>query len=133
MILDGEAVVLDEDGRSNFGALPQALGTGGGKRNAGEAMFLAFDLLYFDGHDLRKRIFNSADICSRPSFRIIADGAIRLSDPSRPTATSCSLRLASTDSRGLSPRGSTRPKDRAVSVVGSRSNASKATGFHYRL
>lgn len=52
MILDGEAVVLDEQGRSDFGALQQALGGRGGKRSAGEAIFYAFDLLYFDGHDL---------------------------------------------------------------------------------
>ena len=53
MILDGEAVVLDDVGRSNFGMLQAALGGRGGKRVAGEALFYAFDLLYFDGHDLR--------------------------------------------------------------------------------
>ncbi|KQU97010.1 ATP-dependent DNA ligase [Ensifer sp. Root31] len=53
MILDGEAVVLDEAGRSNFGMLQAALGGRGGKREADEARFYAFDLLYFDGHDLR--------------------------------------------------------------------------------
>ncbi|WP_312367038.1 non-homologous end-joining DNA ligase [Ensifer sp.] len=53
MILDGEAVVLDDAGRSNFGMLQAALGGRGGKRVAGEAQFYAFDLLYFDGHDLR--------------------------------------------------------------------------------
>ncbi|MGF6174721.1 ATP-dependent DNA ligase [Ensifer sp. 4252] len=53
MILDGEAVVLDDVGRSNFGMLQAALGGRGGKRVAGEALFLAFDVLYFDGHDLR--------------------------------------------------------------------------------
>ncbi len=53
-ILDGEAVVLDEAGRSDFGALQQALGGRGGKPSAGEAIFYAFDLLYFDGHDLRQ-------------------------------------------------------------------------------
>ncbi len=52
MILDGEAVVLDEQGRSDFGALQRALGGRGGNRRAGEAIFYAFDLLYFDGHDL---------------------------------------------------------------------------------
>ncbi|AYG70659.1 hypothetical protein CCGE531_32320 (plasmid) [Rhizobium sp. CCGE531] len=53
-ILDGEAVVLDDVGRSDFGALQQALGGRGGKRSAGQAIFYAFDLLYFDGHDLRQ-------------------------------------------------------------------------------
>ena len=52
MILDGEAVVLDAQGRSDFSALQQALGGRGGKRSADEAIFYAFDLLYFDGHDL---------------------------------------------------------------------------------
>jgi bifunctional non-homologous end joining protein LigD len=57
-ILDGEAVVLDEVGRSDFGALQQALGGRGGKRSAGEAIFYAFDLLYFDGHDLRQMVLS---------------------------------------------------------------------------
>lgn len=51
-ILDGEAVVLDDDGRSDFGALQRSLGGRGGKRTSAESIFVAFDLLYFDGHDL---------------------------------------------------------------------------------
>lgn len=53
-ILDGEAVVLDEHGRSDFGLLQQSLGGRGGKKMSSDAIFMAFDLLYFDGHDLRK-------------------------------------------------------------------------------
>ncbi|MBY3564149.1 non-homologous end-joining DNA ligase [Rhizobium laguerreae] len=53
-ILDGEAVVLDEKGRSDFGLLQQSLGGRGGKKLSSDAIFMAFDLLYFDGHDLRK-------------------------------------------------------------------------------
>ncbi|KPF68334.1 ATP-dependent DNA ligase [Bosea sp. AAP35] len=52
-ILDGEAVVLDERGASNFGALQQALGGRGGKKFAAGAILYAFDLLYLDGRDLR--------------------------------------------------------------------------------
>ncbi|MGO4741752.1 hypothetical protein AB4099_35020 [Bosea sp. 2KB_26] len=52
-ILDGEAVVLDERGASNFSALQQALGGRGGKRSAAGALLYAFDLLYLNGHDLR--------------------------------------------------------------------------------
>jgi bifunctional non-homologous end joining protein LigD len=52
-ILDGEAVVLDEQGRSDFGLLKQSLGGRGGKKTSSDAIFMAFDLLYFDGHDLR--------------------------------------------------------------------------------
>ncbi|MGO7153223.1 ATP-dependent DNA ligase [Rhizobium leguminosarum] len=51
-ILDGEAVVFDQQGRSDFGLLQQSLGGRGGKSSS-DAIFMAFDLLYFDGHDLR--------------------------------------------------------------------------------
>ena len=53
-ILDGEAVVLDPQGRSDFGALQRSLGGRGGKRSSEEAILYAFDLLYFDGHDLTR-------------------------------------------------------------------------------
>lgn len=52
-ILDGEAVVLDERGASDFSALQQALGGRGGKKFASNAQLYAFDLLYLDGRDLR--------------------------------------------------------------------------------
>jgi bifunctional non-homologous end joining protein LigD len=53
-ILDGEAVVLDDQGRSDFGALQRSLGGRGGKRISTEAILYAFDLLYLDGHDLTR-------------------------------------------------------------------------------
>jgi bifunctional non-homologous end joining protein LigD len=53
-ILDGEAVVLNAQGRSDFGALQRSLGGRGGKRASTESILFAFDLLYFDGHDLTK-------------------------------------------------------------------------------
>ncbi len=49
-ILDGEAVVLDEFGRSHFGDLQLALGRKGGGE---QILMLAFDLLYYDGMDIR--------------------------------------------------------------------------------
>jgi len=52
-IIDGEAVVLDEQGRSDFGLLQKSLGGASGKAKSSDAIFVAFDLLYFDGHDLR--------------------------------------------------------------------------------
>ncbi|TBA75502.1 ATP-dependent DNA ligase [Rhizobium ruizarguesonis] len=52
-ILDGEAVVLDDQGRPDFGLLQQSLGARGGKKRSSTALFMTFDLLYFDGHDLR--------------------------------------------------------------------------------
>jgi len=51
-ILDGEAVVLDEKGRSDFGALQRSLGGRGGNKASTESVLVAFDLLYFDGHHL---------------------------------------------------------------------------------
>ncbi len=55
MIIDGEAVVLDAEGRSDFGLLQKSLGASGSKagNRASHAMLYAFDLLYLDGHDLR--------------------------------------------------------------------------------
>lgn len=48
-MLEGEAVAFDEEGRSDFGLLQEALSAGA----AGEVHFAAFDLLYLDGFDLR--------------------------------------------------------------------------------
>ncbi|MDP9563374.1 UNVERIFIED_ORG: ATP-dependent DNA ligase [Rhizobium nepotum] len=53
-ILDCEAVVLNAQGRPDFGALQRSLGGRGGKRTSAESILFAFDLLYFDGHDLTK-------------------------------------------------------------------------------
>lgn len=81
MIIEGEAVVLDEEGRSDFGLLQKSLGASG--RTAGtrasDAVFFAFDLLYLDGHDLRDMEQRSRkhlleDVLSQH------DGAIRLSE-----------------------------------------------------
>jgi len=47
--LDGEVVVLDEKGHSNFGALQEALSADDQR----PLMLFAFDLLHLDGYDLR--------------------------------------------------------------------------------
>lgn len=62
-ILDGEAVVLDNMGRSDFGALQRSLGGRGGERVASAAVFFAFDLLYFDGH-----LLTNAELSVRRHF-----------------------------------------------------------------
>jgi bifunctional non-homologous end joining protein LigD len=59
-ILDGEAVVLDEEGKSDFNMLQQTLGGRGGKKISDASILMVFDLLYFDGHDLTK-----TDLASR--------------------------------------------------------------------
>ncbi|CCM79496.1 hypothetical protein BN77_p10775 [Rhizobium mesoamericanum STM3625] len=43
---------LDEEGKSNFGMLQNSRGGRGGKLASSAAMMMAFDLLYFDGHDI---------------------------------------------------------------------------------
>ena len=49
IILDGELVVLDEDGRSNFQLLQNAIKD----KNTASFIYFLFDLLYFNGYDLR--------------------------------------------------------------------------------
>ncbi|MEI2299356.1 non-homologous end-joining DNA ligase [Ensifer sp. MJa1] len=79
MILDGEAVVLDEHGRSDFGLLQRALGKRPSLHDAGEILFMAFDLLYLDGRDLHDLPQSDRRRLLEP---IVAGrtGAIRLSE-----------------------------------------------------
>ncbi len=53
-IIDGEAVILDDQGRSDFGLLQRALGRKPTTVNGDAISFYAFDLLYLNGHDLRR-------------------------------------------------------------------------------
>ena len=48
-LLDGEVIVLGEDGRSDFGALESDLAKGGSNR----LVFYAFDILHLESFDLR--------------------------------------------------------------------------------
>lgn len=52
VLLDGEIAVIGKDGRTDFGALQNALGDGGKGRGL---VYYLFDLLELDGEDLRKR------------------------------------------------------------------------------
>lgn len=49
-VLDGEAVVFDEQGRTSFGALQEALSDGG----SDDIVYVAFDLLHLGGRNLRE-------------------------------------------------------------------------------
>jgi hypothetical protein len=122
-ILDGEAVVYDAEGRTDFGALQQSLGGRGGKRTSTEAVFVAFDLLYFDGHDVR-----GMELTSRRHLLegLLADAPEGYSSPRRSKATAMpsSKQPASTVSKASSPRTETAPIDQAVSATGTRSSAS---------
>lgn len=51
-LIDGEAVVEDENGVSSFTALQQDLGGRGGKKISASSLLYAFDLMHLDGEDL---------------------------------------------------------------------------------
>jgi bifunctional non-homologous end joining protein LigD len=51
--IDGEAVVFDEKGRSSFGLLQEALSVRARYKPGVEICFVAFDILHFDGLNLR--------------------------------------------------------------------------------
>ncbi|MDW9581887.1 ATP-dependent DNA ligase [Sinorhizobium meliloti] len=78
-ILDGEAVVLDDQGRSDFGMLQRALGRLPSAVEAGAIVFYAFDLLYLDGRDLRRLPLRERRRLLEP---LVAgrEGAVRLSE-----------------------------------------------------
>ena len=62
-ILDGEVVVLDEQGRSSFSLMQQRTGIRSHGRQAAPqndlpVIYYAFDLLYLDGYDLRRVALN---------------------------------------------------------------------------
>lgn len=54
MILDGEAVLLDDNGRSDFSALQNSFGGKTLRRASASVIVYAFDLLYLDGNDLTR-------------------------------------------------------------------------------
>ncbi|RVL00215.1 ATP-dependent DNA ligase [Sinorhizobium meliloti] len=78
-ILDGEAVVLNDQGRSDFGMLQRALGRLPSAVEAGAVVFYAFDLLYLDGRDLRRLPLRERRRLLEP---LVAgrEGAVRLSE-----------------------------------------------------
>ncbi|NEH44748.1 ATP-dependent DNA ligase [Rhizobium leguminosarum] len=97
-ILDGEAVVLDEKGRSDFGLLQQSLGGRGGKKSSSDAIFMAIDLLYFDGHDLRNSELSMRRHLLEDLVPAGGEGDIRLSeeieaDGDQLLASACELGL----------------------------------------
>ncbi len=79
-IIDGEAVVLDERGRSDFNMLQQSLGGRGGKLNSGASVLMAFDLLYFDGHDLTQTELSTRRHLLEGLIAPGRESAIRLSE-----------------------------------------------------
>jgi bifunctional non-homologous end joining protein LigD len=81
MILDGEAVMFDDQGRSDFNLLQASLGANGKAQGSlvSPAVMMAFDLLYFDGHDLRGVEYSSRRYLL-DDLLTGSEGAIRLSE-----------------------------------------------------
>jgi len=145
MILDGEAVVLDEQGRSDFSLLQKSLGASGRKigNQASPAHLYAFDLLYLDGHDMRHVEYRVRRHLLQEALRG-HDGAILLSeevyaDPAELLAHACSMGLEGiVGKRQDSPYRSGRTGDwiklkcvqsEAFMVVGYEPSTSTRAGF----
>ena len=75
-VLDGEVVVLDDEGRSSFQLLQNSLS---GNR-AGLPIFYAFDLLYLDGSDLRGATLLDRKERLRPLLATAPRTRVRYSD-----------------------------------------------------
>lgn len=72
-VIDGEAVVFDGKGRTDFGGLQEAL-----KSSSSEIIFVAFDLLHLEGKNLRE--LPLSERASRLSTLVSEDGGrVRLS------------------------------------------------------
>lgn len=52
-LIDGEITSIDENGATSFRKLQEILGSSKGRARTSELVFLAFDLLYLNGYDLR--------------------------------------------------------------------------------
>lgn len=76
-IIDGEAVVLDAHGASNFVLLVEALKAG----KSASIVYYAFDLLYLNGHSLLSLPLSERKALLRAMLRPLPDnGAIRFSE-----------------------------------------------------
>lgn len=75
-LLDGEIVILRENGASSFEALQQALGAGDDSR----MLYYVFDLLHLDHHDLTKVPLERRKKLLRELVPAHGDGRIRYSD-----------------------------------------------------
>jgi hypothetical protein len=77
-IIDGEVVILDEFGLSDFGALRRAMTT-----KPKHLLFYAFDLLHLDGADLRRRPLSErrAMLADLLAGHVTPQTAIQISEP----------------------------------------------------
>jgi hypothetical protein len=113
--LDGEAVVCDDRGLSDFDRLRSALA----RRGSREAFLYAFDLLEIDGRDLRRGPYGA-----RPWRASCAGPPMESGCPSTstaPTARRSSATLAPSDLKALSRSAAIGPIAPGDRPIGSRS------------
>ncbi len=127
MILDGEAVVLDDKGRSDFGMLQRALSKKPSLHDPREILFFAFDLLYLDGRELRRLPLSERRLLLESIVVAGRAGVIRLSEEVEADGEEFSGSPASTAWRGFWPSAVTSPITPAGAPIGRRSNAFAAT------
>ncbi len=75
-IIDGEVVALDEEGKTNFATLQDAIARG----DTGALLYYAFDLLYRDGYDLTAVLLDQRKAALAEIVPPNADGMVRYSD-----------------------------------------------------
>lgn len=75
-LIDGEAVVLDGHGRTDFGALQAALS----RRDTENVVYMAFDLLHLDGEDLRALPLVERKARLEALLASVSDGSLRYSE-----------------------------------------------------
>jgi bifunctional non-homologous end joining protein LigD len=76
LILDGEAAILDRQGRTSFQRLQQSIKD----RDFAQLVFYVFDLLYFDGYDLTDAKLGDRKAMLRDLLGEASDGVLRYSD-----------------------------------------------------
>jgi ATP dependent DNA ligase domain len=124
LILDGEAVVADSRGIPDFGLLHADLAAGRTDR----LLYYAFDLLFLDGFDLRRRSLRSASASSRSCWPIPPSASYTPSTW-RETAPRSTRAPALWASKGSSASSRTRRIAPAGWPAGSRSSAASAMRF----
>ena len=93
------SAVLDEAGRSDYNALIREIGGRSGRKASPRVVLMAFDLLYFDGHDLRRMEQEDRRHLLEDLVGEDQQGAVRLSqeidtdDPDALLAAACSHHL----------------------------------------
>jgi bifunctional non-homologous end joining protein LigD len=111
-IIDGEVVVPAADGTTDFSVLQNEL-----KGKSDKIAMVAFDLLYLNGHDLRK-----LPLVERKTLlkKLIAKKPSNSAKASKSTVPRCSSTPAASVLRVSSPRSGTAATVQAGATIGSR-------------